>query len=104
MSRNRGRSNGNESGSSKDRRARRAWLVTPEAGFGGDGLKVLCQVCFGLYVTVEDMVVGRITAGVEGGTYRRDNVRPECSGCSCREGQRRATAAKLAKKLGLSCG
>jgi hypothetical protein len=42
MSSRRGRSNSNERGSSYDRRARRAWLISPSAGFGGDGVKVPC--------------------------------------------------------------
>lgn len=96
--RNRGRRNSNERGGSKDRRARRAWLVTPEAGFGGDGTQVPCQapvggkhrrkpqVC-GTMVTAATLFVGRIVPGHQGGTYRRDNIRPECPRCSCREGQ-----------------
>lgn len=100
--RDRGHSNGNESGSSYDRRARRTWLVSLEAGFGGDGVKVLCQVCFGVYVTAQDMVVGRIIARVYGGTYCRGNIRPECAPCSCREGQR--IAAEMRRRKGIGYG
>lgn len=99
--RNRGHSNGNESGNSYDRRRRRLWLVSPEAGFGGDGSKVLCQVCQQVWVTVENMFVGRIIPRHKGGRYVRGNVRPECSGCSCAEGGQVSQAMKAAKRAGM---
>lgn len=133
--RNRGRRNSNERGSAANRRARRQWLVSPAAGFGGDGVQVPCQaptpeavcrcgrawpcryrqvkvrgtgqwrpskwhsvkVC-GELVTAATMVVGRIVPGHQGGKYRRDNVRPECPGCSCREGQQVSTAIRMGGK------
>jgi hypothetical protein len=98
MRRDRGYSNGNDNGNSDDRRARRLWLVSPAAGFGGDGEKVLCQVCRAVYVTVSNMVVGRIVPRTKGGTYRRGNIRPECAPCSCREGQRAATEIRNQKR------
>jgi hypothetical protein len=32
------------------------------------------------------VTVGRIVAGCHGGTYRRDNIQPECSDCASRLG------------------
>lgn len=75
-------------GSSYDRRARREWLVTPAAGWGGDGIKVPCWEC-GAMVSVKTMYVDRITPGEAGGRYIRTNIRPHCAGCSHRQGQRR---------------
>lgn len=97
MARNRGHRNSNERGSSRDRRDRRQWLLTAF----GDGVKAPCQaptvggVC-GTMVDMVTMVVGRIIPWVEGGTYRRDNIRPECCGCSTREGQSRTMTIRRA--------
>lgn len=86
--------NGNDRGSSYDRRARRAWLLSPAAGFGGDGLKVPCWEC-GAMVSDRTIYVDRIIPAHQGGRYRRDNIRPQCGPCSHREGQR--VMALLAK-------
>lgn len=91
-----GRTNRNERGSSYDRRARRAWLVSVRAGFGGDGVKVPCWEC-GRMLTEENVIPDRIVPGSEGGTYRRSNIRgPHCTLCSCRQGQRMTTALMAA--------
>jgi hypothetical protein len=91
-----GRSNRNERGSSYDRRARRRWLVSPEAGFGGDGVKVPCWEC-GRLVTEDEVIADRLVPGSEGGTYRRSNIRgPHCPGCSCRQGARMTAALRAA--------
>jgi len=82
-------------GSSYDRRARREWLVSPAAGFGGDGLKVPCWEC-GAMVSVKTMCVDRIIPGEQGGRYIRSNIRPHCALCSHRQGQRRATEKRKA--------
>lgn len=100
--RNRGRSNGNEAGSAKNRRDRRQWLLVKF----GDGERALCQVCHETWVDIKTMFVGRIIPGHKGGTYRRDNVRPECRLCSCREGHKlmmeiKAMRAALAADLDL---
>lgn len=78
-------------GSSYDRKARRLWLVSPAAGFGGDGEKVPCWEC-GTMVTATSMYVDRIIAGDQGGTYRRNNIRPHCASCSHGQGARRRWA------------
>lgn len=82
--------NGNQRGSSYDRRARRAWLLSPAAGFGGDGVKVACWEC-GAMVNDRTLFVDRIIPCHEGGRHRRDNIRPHCATCSHREGQRTKT-------------
>lgn len=77
-------------GSSYDRRARRAWLLTPAAGWGGDGEKVPCsEPGCGAMVNARTMYVDRIIPGEQGGTYRRNNIKPHCASCSHRQGQRR---------------
>ena len=77
-------------GSSYDRRARRAWLLSPEAGWGGDGEKVPCsEPGCGAMVNMRTMYVDRIIPGEQGGTYRRDNIKPHCGSCSHKQGQRR---------------
>lgn len=94
----RGRSNTNERGSSYDRRARRAWLVSPVAGFGGDGVKVPCWEC-GVWLTVDEVIPDRMVSGELGGTYRRSNIRgPHCHPCSCRQGQRRTLELWVARR------
>lgn len=79
--------NGNDRGSSYDRRARRAWLISPAAGFGGDGTKVPCWEC-GALVNDATIHVDRIIPAHQGGRYIRSNIRPHCPTCSHREGQR----------------
>lgn len=96
MSSRSGRSNTNERGSSYDRRARRAWLVSPGAGFGGDGVKVPCWEC-GAMLTEDTVIPDRRVPGHLGGTYRRSNIKgPHCSACSCRQGA--ATRWELARE------
>ena len=92
-----GRCNSNERGSSYDRRARRAWLVTPAAGWGGDGEKVPCWEC-GLMVDTTTMIVDRIVSGEDGGRYVRANIRPHCSLCSGRQGAARTQVIRKAKR------
>lgn len=83
-----GRSNSNERGSAANRRARRAWLLSAVSGFGGDGEKVACWEC-GTMVDTRTLIVDRIVPGELGGRYTRDNIRPHCPTCSCRQGAAR---------------
>lgn len=69
MSSTNGRCNSAERGSSHQRRARKAWLLSPAAGWGGDG-----------------------------GRYTRDNIAPHCPLCPSRQGQRRTMAILRAKR------
>ncbi len=60
-------------------RSLREWLLSPEAGFGGDGTSVPCARC---KATLHHPTVDRYPiAGCDGGRYRRDNARPLCRGC-----------------------
>lgn len=65
-------------GNSRDRAARRAWILSPAAGFGGNGATVPCVHCHKI-VTADLMHVDRI---VPGGTYRRNNIQPSCAKCN----------------------
>lgn len=92
--RDRGHRNTNERGSSHQRRRRRQWLLDKY----GDGTTALCQVCFTVTVDAATLIVGRIIPWIEGGTYAQDNIRPECPGCSTREGAARTNAQKKASR------
>lgn len=108
----RGTSNGNDRGSSSDRRARRAWLLAcyasdipgltrcyrcgrllfnpddhPEAAAGGPQFSVDHIVTYGTQCwAAEPLTIDRIIPGAKGGTYRRNNIRPACAGCNSETG------------------
>ena len=92
-----GRCNSNERGSSADRRARKLWLLSPGAGWGGDGETVPCWDC-GVVLEYPDLIADRIIPGERGGTYRRDNIAPHCLPCSCRQGQFRTVQLAAARR------
>lgn len=95
----RGTTNGNARGGSDDRRKRREWLVTAyradldkpvwfgtTPGYGsvplGTGFPACrCYRC-GTLLTVDTVTVDRIIPGAQGGTYRRNNIRPACGRCN----------------------
>lgn len=79
--------NGNQRGSSYQRRARKLWLVSVAAGWGGDGETVPCWECCAL-LEICDVFADRIIPYCEGGTYARNNIAPHCELCSHRQGQR----------------
>ena len=109
----RGTSNGNARGSSADRAARRAWLLTTYradvdvlANEDGEIVSVVpvgsitvdtyvgswtracrCYRC-GALLTENTVTVDRIVPGCQGGTYRRNNIRPACSKCNSETGGR----------------
>lgn len=100
----RSRSNRNDRGSSYSRRRRREWLVEQF----GDGLFVACFLQsspYCLYVLdVDNVSADRLRLGVDGGSYRRGNIRPSCGPCQADQGgevgqQRKAAlaAARLAQ-------
>jgi hypothetical protein len=68
----------NARGSAADRRARRAWIVSPAAGFGGDDVKVPCVHCAAVVLAAE-ADIDRI---VPGDSYRRGNIQPACRPCN----------------------
>jgi hypothetical protein len=120
----RGASNGNSNGNSEDRRRRRQWLVdtftadvflvhdefsnpreVPASAldvYGDDA--ILCCRCYrcGKLCTVDTVTVDRIVPGCQGGTYRRNNIRPACSKCNSETGG--ATRSKPAPRACPSCG
>lgn len=95
-------SNGNSTGSSYARRRRKLWLLSPDAGFGGDGKWVRCHLrcspkCL-VWVTFATLWVDRIKPGCEGGTYARGNIQPSCGWCNMAHGSRLGLARRRAKK------
>lgn len=72
------RHGGEKRGNSKDRRARKWWMLSPGAGFGGDGVRVACVHCSCMldFDTVEaDRRDPRLG-------YARVNVQPSCRSCN----------------------
>lgn len=83
----RGTSNSNIRGSASDRRARKLWILSAAAGFGGNGKTVPCARskthCNKTKLTFETMQVDlHPIPGILGGRYTRDNVRPLCIDCN----------------------
>jgi hypothetical protein len=73
-------------GNARDRAARRRYLLTAQAGWGGNGETVPCAAalgsrCEGL-VGYDTMNVDRIVPGCLGGRYVRTNIRPTCFTCN----------------------
>lgn len=99
----RGTTNGNARGGTTTRRRRREWLVEtyradvdvvsldfplpyPLHTTLGEGVSACrCYRC-GVLLTAETVTVDRIVPGCQGGTYRRDNIRPACMGCNSKTG------------------
>lgn len=103
MTATRGTTNRNDRGNTETRRKRREWLVsTFRADKDVDDLQHLrlpsdgvplgqgtpacrCYRC-GALLTVDTVWVDRIVPGCKGGTYARNNIRPACGPCQCRQG------------------
>lgn len=104
----RGTTNRNARGGSDARRARRTWLVqcyranrdvvvidlpygpvVVDVDPGTEGAQPACR-CYrcGVLLTVDTVTVDRIKPGCQGGTYRRDNIRPACGPCNSETGGR----------------
>lgn len=102
----RGTTNGNARGGSDDRRRRREWLVAAyranrdvvtidlfhgplviEVDLGTEGASPACR-CYrcGALLTADTVTVDRIKPGCQGGTYRRENIRPACGTCNSQTG------------------
>ncbi len=80
----RGTTNRNVRGNSADRAARRRYLLqTFESDLGANTCR--CYRC-GVVLTEDTLTVDRIVPGALGGKYRRENVRPACSGCNSETG------------------
>lgn len=110
-------SNGNANGSSADRRRRREWLVEhyradvdvvirpwdldddgtllgyTTIGLGEGMPACRCYRC-GTLLTVDTVTVDRRVPGCEGGTYRRDNIRPACGSCNSSTGGKLGAARR----------
>jgi hypothetical protein len=101
----RGTTNGNARGGTEERRRRREWLVLtfradvdvvaldfplPYALHTDLGLGVPACRCYrcGCLLTADTLTVDRIIPGCQGGTYRRDNIRPACGTCNSSTGGR----------------
>lgn len=56
-----------------------------------------CYRC-GRLLTVDTVSPDRIKPGCEGGTYRRDNIRPACANCQSLTGAMLGVERKAAKK------
>jgi hypothetical protein len=73
-------------GNSRQRRARKHWLLSEAAGFGGNGSNVPCAFHPDELLTFATVTADRILPGSLGGTYERKNLRPAClSGNSSRQ-------------------
>jgi hypothetical protein len=102
----RGTTNRNARGGSDDRRRRREWLVETyradrdvvvielfhgplvvEVETGTEGGQPACR-CYrcGVLLTVDTVTADRIKPGCQGGTYRRENIRPACGRCNSETG------------------
>lgn len=118
----RGTSNGNERGSSEDRKRRKLYLVqtyradkdlssfsisdpnrpwlpprhTEVPLYSGEPA-CRCYRC-GKLLSVETVTVDRIVPGCEGGTYRRNNIRPACGTCNSSTGQKLSIERRKGKR------
>ena len=89
------RHGGEKRGNNADRAARRLWLARTY----GDGTSCPCFNCKRtLLVSITDikvpgcLTVDRIIPGEQGGTYRRENIRPACITCNNGRRTEEATA------------
>lgn len=89
------RGNANQRGSTIDRRRRKRWLLSPEAGHGGNHTHVPCAFGCGAILTFATLWVDRFPIlGHQGGSYRHENIRPACGTCQTRQGAAIANAKK----------
>lgn len=91
----RGTTNRNSRGNTRDRKARRCWLVLMFRANVRHRGRAACR-CYrcGTLLTVNTVTVDRIIPGCDGGRYVRNNIRPACSLCNSEVGAvtRRSTA------------
>lgn len=79
----RGTTNRNVRGNTRDREARRWFLMNT---YAADRLGYCrCYRC-GKLLLLDEITVDRIIPGSHGGTYRRDNIRPACATCNSATG------------------
>lgn len=77
----RGTTNRNQRGGSSARRVRKLFLLDKF----GDGYTAPCTYCQ-VELDYGTITADRITPGCQGGTYRRENIRPACLRCNSLEG------------------
>jgi 5-methylcytosine-specific restriction endonuclease McrA len=96
------RAGGDKRGSSRDRKARKLWLLGAVedrklgfAPFGGNGETVPCVFCDRslTYATVE------ADRKVAGGSYARNNVQPACRPCNLARSDDDLTTAEIAERV-----
>jgi hypothetical protein len=80
----RGTSNRNARGNSKDRAARRAYLLRVFQSNRGQGT-CRCYRC-GIILVETTVTVDRVLPGCKGGRYVRSNIRPACATCNSETG------------------
>lgn len=113
----RGTSNTNDRGNTKNRAARRAWLLSTYAadvfvvvGPWSGHVAVPAARCYRCGTLLHDAVelpdgtrieatltIDRIVPHAHGGTYRRTNIRPACAGCNSTTGGALGAARKAAR-------
>jgi hypothetical protein len=86
--------NRNRRGGSKQRRIRRAWLLT----HFGDGTTAPCYRC-ATPLDEKTITADRIFPGCLGGTYRRANIRPCCNPCNMETGGQLGRARRGVRSL-----
>lgn len=86
-------SNSNSRGSSKDRKARKLWLLREF----GDGTTAQCSFAGCTQtVTFDTLTVDRYPiAGRDGGSYKRGNIRPACAHCNYADGGKAGAEVRL---------
>ncbi|SII88849.1 Uncharacterised protein [Mycobacteroides abscessus subsp. abscessus] len=90
----RGTTNRNDRGSAEGRRRRRQWLLDTF----GDGTTCRCSTC-PTVLDFDSITVDRHpVAGVDGGTYRRGNIRPQCAPCASRQGGKMSAQRRTLRK------
>lgn len=91
----RGTSNSNVRGSSYSRRRRKQWLLDEF----GDGVTAPCfaEGCDAV-LTFDTITVDRIQLGKDGGSYRRENIRPACPPHNSSEGSKAMWAGRQNKE------
>jgi len=88
-------------GNCYDRAARKAWLLSPAAPFGGNGRTVPCYWCVRA-LTAETVEIDRWpVCGHAGGSYRRDKIVPACKSCNAGRCTRAAAPCRGGGQLGL---
>lgn len=95
MATRRGTSNSNSRGSSRDRLARKLWLLaTFSRRLGPHRAKCAFRGCQ-VILTLETITVDRYPIpGCEGGRYTRDNIRPACAAHNSEDGGRMGAARR----------